>query len=133
MASSNTNNRIVKNTLMLYVRMIVVLFIGLYSSRVILQSLGVVDYGIYNVVGSLVVMFSYLDSALSLGVTRFYSYELPHGTEKVNMVFNTSFLIQVAFAIIVFILANTIGLWLVNYKMVIPENRIFAANIVYQI
>ena len=70
MASSNTNNRIVKNTLVLYVRMIVVLFIGLYSSRVILQSLGVIDYGIYNVVGSLVVMFSYLDSALSLAVTQ---------------------------------------------------------------
>ena len=133
MASSNTNNRIVKNTLVLYVRMIVVLFIGLYSSRVILQSLGVIDYGIYNVVGSLVVMFSYLDSALSLAVTRFYSYEIPHGMDKVNMVFNTSFLIQVAFSIIVFLLANTIGLWLVNYKMVIPENRIFAANIVYQI
>lgn len=133
MAISNTNDKIIKNTAVLYVRMIVVLIIGLYSSRVILQSLGVVDYGIYNVVGSLVVMFSYLDSALSLAVTRFYSYELPHGTDRVNIVFNTSVLIQVAFAIIVFLIADTIGLWLVNNKMVIPDDRIYAANIVYQL
>lgn len=113
--------------------MIVVLIIGLYSSRIILQSLGVIDYGVYNVVGSLVVMFSYLDSALSLAVTRFYSYELPHGTERANIVFNTSFLIQAAFAIIVFFIADTIGLWLFNNKMVIPDDRLYAANIVYQI
>ena len=84
MAETLINNRqIAKNTIVLYIRMIVVLFIGLYSSRVILNSLGVVDYGIYNVVGSMVVLFSYMDSALSQSATRFYSYDLPNGIERV--------------------------------------------------
>lgn len=126
------NQHIAKNTLLLYVRMIVVLLVGLYSSRVILDSLGVIDYGIYNVVGGLVVLFSYLDSALSLAITRFYSYELPHGLKKVNVVFNTSVIIQIAFALIIVILLETFGLWLINHKMVLPENRLHVANLVYQ-
>ena len=88
------NQKIAKNTLLLYVRMIIVLVVGLYTSRVILDTLGVVDYGIYNVVGGLVVLFSYLDSALSQAVTRFYSYELPHGLERVNVVFNSSIILK---------------------------------------
>lgn len=127
-----SNSRIAKNTIILYIRMIVVLLIGLYSSRVILNSLGVVDYGIYNVVGSIVVLFSYLDSALSLATTRFYSYELPNGIERVKTVFNTSIIVQITFASIIFVLAETIGLWLVNYKLVIPPDRMMAANWVYQ-
>lgn len=112
--------------------MIVVLFIGLYSSRVILNSLGVVDYGIYNVVGSLVVMFSYMDSALSQSATRFYSYDLPNGIERVKVVFNTSLIIQLVFASIIIIIAETIGLWLVNNKLVVPADRLSAANWVFQ-
>ena len=112
--------------------MIIVLLISLYSSRVILNSLGVVDYGIYNVVGSLVVLFSYLDSALSLATTRFYSFELPNGLEKVKTVYNTSIIIQLLFAFIILLLAETLGLWLVNNKLVIPADRLSAANWVYQ-
>lgn len=126
-----SNSRIAKNTIVLYVRMIVVLLIGLYSSRVILNSLGVVDYGIYNVVGSIVVLFSYLDSALSLATTRFYSYELPYGVERVKTVYNTSIIIQTVFALIILLIAETLGLWIVNYKLVIPSERLTAANWVY--
>lgn len=130
--SITSNSRIAKNTIFLYARMIVVLLVGLYSSRVILASLGVVDYGIYNVVGSIVVLFSYLDTALSVATARFYSFELPSGVEKVKEVFNTSIIIQIVFALIILFLAETIGLWLVNYKLVIPPERMTAANIVYQ-
>ena len=133
MAETLINNRqIAKNTIVLYIRMIVVLFIGLYSSRVILNSLGVVDYGIYNVVGSMVVLFSYMDSALSQSATRFYSYDLPNGIERVKVVFNTSLIIQLAFALFILLLAETLGLWLVNNKLVIPSDRICAANWVFQ-
>ena len=128
-----SNKRIAKNTIILYFRMIVVLFLGLYSSRVILNSLGVVDYGVYNVVGSIVVLFSYLDSALAVATTRFYSYELPNGVEKVKTVFNTSVVIQFVFALIILFLAETIGLWLVNNKLVLPYERLSAAQWVYQI
>lgn len=127
-----SNSRIAKNTIVLYLRMIVVLLIGLYSSRVILNSLGVVDYGIYNVVGTVVVLFSYLDSALSLATIRFYSYELPYGVERVIIVYNTSIVIQFLFALLIFVIAETLGLWLVNNKLVIPPDRLSAANWVYQ-
>lgn len=133
MASLARNNKqIARNTVVLYIRMIIVLLIGLYSSRVILNALGVVDYGIYNAVGGLVVMFSYIDSALSQATTRFYSYELPHSVERVNSIFNTSIVIQIVFAIIIIVIAETLGLWLVNNKMIIPIERLGAANWVYQ-
>ncbi len=89
-----SNKRIVKNTLVLYFRMFFVLIVGLYTSRVVLNSLGVTDFGIYNVVGSIVTMFAYMNSALSLATTRFLSYEMPHGIERMKMVFNTSVKIQ---------------------------------------
>lgn len=129
---SANNKRIAKNTLVLYVRMFIVLFVNLYVSRVILTSLGVVDYGIYNVVGSVVVMFSYMNSALSLATTRFLSYEMRNGVERLNVVFNTSFVIQVVFALIIVLISESIGLWLVNEKLVIPEERLGIANWVYQ-
>lgn len=127
-----SNKRIVKNTLVLYIRMFFVLIVGLYTSRVVLNSLGVTDFGIYNVVGSIVAMFAYMNSALSLATTRFLSYEMPYGVERTRLVFNTSVKIQFVFALIIVLLAETIGLWLVNNKLVIPDNRITAANWVYQ-
>lgn len=127
-----SNHTIVKNTLVLYIRMIVVLVLNLYISRVILASLGVDDFGIYNVVGSVVVMFSYMNSALSLATTRFFSYEMHNGYERLKTVYNTSLLIQVVFSLIIVVIAETLGLWLVNSKLVIPVDRIVAANWVYQ-
>ncbi len=127
-----SNKRIVKNTLILYVRMFFVLIVGLYTSRVVLNSLGVIDFGIYTVVGSIVGMFAYMNSALSLATTRFLSFEMPHGVERMRTVFNTSVKIQFVFSLIIILIAETLGLWLVNYKLVIPLDRIVAANWVYQ-
>lgn len=128
-----TNKRIVKNTLFLYARMVFVLLTNLYLSRIVFQSLGIIDYGIYNIVGSVVVLFSYINSALSVATTRFYSYEMHNGVERLNEVFNTSIKVQVLLSLLVLILAETLGLWFVNEKLVIPSERIYAANIVYQL
>lgn len=130
---NQSNNRIVKNTLFLYARMIFVLLTNLYMSRVIFQSLGIVDYGVYNIVGGVVVLFSYINSALSVATTRFFSYEMHNGVDRLNEIFNTSIKIQATFSLLVVILAETIGLWLVNNELVIPPERIYAANIVYQL
>ena len=97
-----SNKRIVKNTFVLYIRMFFVLVVGLYTSRVVLNSLGVTDFGIYNVIGSIVLLFGYINSALSLATTRFLSFEMPHGIERLQVVFNTSLRIQIAFSIIIF-------------------------------
>lgn len=111
--------------------MFFVLVVGLYTSRVVLNSLGVSDFGVYNVIGSVVLLFGYMNSALSLATTRFLSYEMPHGIERTRDVFNTSIKVQVVFAIIIVILSETIGLWLVNNKLVIPDDRIIEANWLY--
>lgn len=112
--------------------MFFVLIVGLYTSRVVLNSLGVSDFGVYNVIGSIVLLFGYMNSALSLATTRFLSYEMPHGVERTKIVFNTSLKIQIVFSILIIFLSETIGLWLVNNKLVIPDDRMVAANWVYQ-
>lgn len=132
---SHTENtkRIAKNTLMLYGRMLFSMVISLYTSRVVLNTLGVEDYGIQNVVGGFVTMFSLISSSLSGSVSRFLTFELGKGDlEKLKRVFATSLIIHIGLAIIVFIAAETVGLWFVNNKMVIPTNRLYAANWVFQ-
>lgn len=130
---SSNNKRIAKNTLLLYARMLMLMFIALFTSRVNLQSLGIVDYGIYNVVGGIVVMFSVLSGSLSAAISRFLTYELGKGDiEKLKCVFSSSVTIQFILSGIIVLLAETIGLWFLNEKMVIPPNRIIAANWVYQ-
>lgn len=131
--SISNNKRIAKNTFLLYFRMLFLMLISLYTSRVILNALGVEDYGIYNVVGGVVTMFSILSGSLSAAISRFITYELGAGNkEKLNKVFSSSVTIQVGIAIIIIILAETIGLWFLNQKMVIPENRMSAANWCFQ-
>ena len=126
-------HRIAKNTLFLYLRMFLMIFIGLYTSRVILKTLGVSDYGVYNVVGGMVSMFAFLNSAMVAASQRFISYELGRGNkEELNLVFCTSVNIHVIIAVVIFILAETIGLWFVNTQLVIDANRMIAANWVYQ-
>ena len=130
---SSNNKRIAKNTLLLYARMLMLMFIALFTSRVNLQSLGIVDYGIYNVVGGIVVMFSVLSGSLSAAISRFLTYELGKGDiEKLKCVFSSSVTIQFILSGIIVLLAETICLWFLNEKMVIPPNRIIAANWVYQ-
>lgn len=124
--------RIAKNTLMLYVRMLFGMLISLYTSRVVLQALGVEYYGIYNVVGGVVAMFSMVSSSLSSSVSRFLTFELGKGDmEGLKKVFSTSLSIQLVLSGIIIILAETIGLWFLNTHMTIPDNRLYAANWVF--
>ena len=128
------NKRIAKNTLFLYVRMLVVMAVGLYTVRAILDLLGVVDYGIYNVVGGVVSMFSFLNSTLATSSQRYFSIELGKGDMKrLNQWFCLNITAFSIFILIFLVVAETVGLWFVNYKMTIPEERMFAANVVYQL
>lgn len=131
--SSENNKRIAKNTAMLYFRMLFTMAVSLYTSRVILNTLGVEDFGIYNVVGGVVTMFAFLNSAMASGTQRFLSFELgKKDYEQLKKVFSMSINIHATIAIVIFILAETIGLWFLNTQLTIPETRINAANWVYQ-
>ena len=134
MSSTSVNNkRIAKNTLVLYVRMLFLMFIGLYTSRVILKALGVDDFGIYNVVGGFVALFSIVSKSLSGAASRFLNFEMGRGNkERLNNVFSTTMSIQVLLAIIIAVLVETVGLWFLNNKMVISPERPYAANWVFQ-
>ena len=126
---SANNKRIAKNTLLLYIRTIFLLFISLYTGRVILNALGVEDYGIYNVVGGVVAMFSIVSSALSSSISRFITFELGKGNkERLNLIFITSVNIQIVISLIILLLGEIIGVWFVNNHMNLPEGRLGAAN-----
>lgn len=129
----SNNKRIAKNTMMLYFRMGISMFVGLYTSRIILQILGVDDYGIYGVVGAVVAMLSFLNASMSGATSRFLTLELGLGNkEKLSKVFSTALWIHIGIALMVLLFAETIGLWVVANKLIIPENRMFAAHITYQ-
>lgn len=134
MSTSQINNkRIAKNTLMLYFRMFIMTVVGLYTSRVVLQTLGVSDFGIYNVVGGIVSMMAFLNSAMVAASQRFLSFELGrHDNDRLSRVFCMSINIHATICIIAFVIAETIGLWFVNAKLNIPDERMVAANWVYQ-
>lgn len=133
MAISENNKRIAKNTLFLYVRMLLIMGVNLYTVRAVLNLLGVVDYGIYNVVGGVVTLFSFISGTLTTSSQRYFSIELAR--ENIKALQKIFCLNVTVFAIIILgiiILAETVGLWFVNVQMTIPENRLLAANIVYQ-
>ena len=134
MSASDNNKRIAKNTLMLYFRMIFLMLVSLYTSRVVLNALGVEDYGIYNVVGGVVAMFSILSGSLSSAISRFITFELGRGDiDKLKKVFSASVTIQMLLSAIIVVLIEIIGVWFLNNKMVIPPERIYAANWVLQL
>ena len=133
--SENTSNnkRIAKNTLYLYIRMFVTTIVMLYTSRIVLQELGVEDFGIYNVIGGFVVMFSVIKGSMVLSTQRFLNYELGRkNLEKARTYFSTSVNIHALLALIFLLLAETVGLWFVNSYINIPEGKMYAANWVYQ-
>lgn len=131
--TSANNKRIAKNTIYLYFRMILLLVINLYTSRVILRELGVDDYGIYNVVGGIIVILSFLNNAMASGTQRFMNIEMGRNNQDaLNKVFATSQQIHAFVALCVLIIAETIGLWFLNNQMNFPEGREAAANWVYQ-
>lgn len=132
-AQSANNKRIAKNTIFLYIRMALLLMVSLYTSRVVLDVLGVEDYGIYNVVGGVVTMLSFISSSLSGATSRFITFEIGRGDAgKIETVFRCSLTIYRIFAIIILLLAETIGLWFVCNELVIPQDRMTAALWVYQ-
>lgn len=131
--TSENNKRIAKNTLFLYFRTMLTMFISLFTSRIIINSLGIVDYGLYNVVAGVISMFSFLNGSLGAATSRFLTYELGvKNTEKIRRVFYTAFDIHLGLAIIVVLFCETIGLWIVNNTLTIPADRLFACNVIYQ-
>ena len=126
--TSLTNKRIAKNTLLLYFRMIFMMLVSLYTSRVILEALGVEDFGVYNVVGGVVSMFGFLNSAMSSSTQRYITFELGRGVmSEQQKVFTTSVQIHMFIALIVVLLGETVGLWFLENKMVIDQSRHSAA------
>ena len=130
---NDDNKRIAKNTLYLYIRLVFVLLISLYTSRVVLHALGVVDYGVYNVVAGFVSMLSLLSTSLTNAVQRFYNYEIgQNGREASQKVYISSLYIQIIIAVVILVLAETIGIWYIENKMVYPLERSDAVYVVYQ-
>lgn len=127
------NKRIAKNTLLLYFRMILTMLVSLYTSRVVLDALGVSDYGIYSVVGGLVSMLSLISGSLTASISRYITYSLGEGEKKnIKNVFSTSVYSLLLISFLIVVLAESIGLWFLNNKMVIPEDRLFAARWLFQ-
>ncbi len=128
------NKRIAKNTMLLYVRMLFIMVVQLFTSRVVLNTLGVVDYGLYNVVGGIVTMFAFLNDAMVTSTQRYITFELGKGNmQRLKEVFTTCVQIHLIISLIIIILGETVGLWFLYDKMVIPADRFTAAMWVYQI
>ena len=135
MSVSKTNNRrIAKNTLLLYVRMMFTMLVSIYTSRVILDVLGIDDYGLYQTVGGIVGFLAFINGALSAGSSRFITFALGENNEnKLKETFSTTFLIHLALAFVVVILAETIGSWFLYYKLQIAQERMDAAVYVFHL
>ena len=129
MQANSNNKRIAKNTLLLYFRTLLIMAITLYTSRVILNALGVEDYGIYNVVGGVVAMFSLISGSLSNAISRFITFELGRGDlKRLGVIFSTSVNIQLGLSLIIMLLGVVVGGWFLNTQMNIPADRMEAAN-----
>lgn len=129
----DNRGRIAKNTGFLYLRMIVVMLVSLYTSRIILRTLGFEDFGIYNVVGSVVTFLSFFQAALRNATFRYLTFEMGAGNiDKISKVFSMSINTHLILAIILFVLMEIGGVWLINNKLVITEDRLIAANWAYQ-
>ena len=127
----NTKN-IARNTLFLYIRSIVVMAVGIYTSRVVLKTLGVEDYGVYNVIGGFVSMFSILSASLVNASQRFISFEMGKDYPQMNRIFSGTISIHLLLALIVLVLFESFGLWFLNTQLNICEDRMYAANWVFQ-
>ncbi len=133
MSHISSNKQIAKNTLLLYFRMFLTMAVGLYTSRVVIAELGDVDFGIYNVVAGIVILFSFINGAMSTATQRFLTFELGRGdTGMVKKIFGSALAIHALIALLVFVLAQSVGLWFLNTKLVIPAARMDAAHFVYQ-
>ena len=132
--TSANNKRIAKNTLYMYIRMIVMMVISLFTTRITFNILGVDNYGIYNIVGSIIVFFTFINLALTTATRRYITAEIATGTsESRQNVFNLAQLSHGIIAMGIFVIAELIGVWIVNYLLNLPSDRMFAANVVYQL
>ena len=133
MATSD-NKRIAKNTIYLYIRTFAVMLVSLYTSRLVLKCLGASDLGIYNLVGGIVSLMAFLQAAQTKSTSRFITYELGSNSSKENLsrIYSICMSIHMIASFVIFIIAETIGLWIINEYTSIPEERMLAANIVYQ-
>lgn len=130
----SNSKRIAKNTIFLYIRMLILMLVSLYTSRVVLAALGVEDYGIYNVVGGIVVLFTFINNAMITSTQRFLNYELGKNDQlQAQKVFSISLNIHILIAIFIFLLCETIGLWFLNTTIQYPESREFAVQVTYQL
>ena len=131
---ASSNKLIAKNAVMLYIRMFLTMIVGLYTSRVVLATLGVEDFGIYGVVGSITAMMVFLNSAMSAATSRFMAFELGRGDEaKLKKTFSNALIAHICIALIIFVIGETVGLWFLYNKLVIPTERMTAAVWVYQL
>ena len=128
------NIRIAKNTMYMYLRMFVILLVSLYTTRIVFNVLGVQDYGIYNVVGGIIVFFTFINSSLTGATQRYITAELAEGNlDSQREVFSTAIVSHLLIGLLIVFLGETIGLWFLNSVMNIPEERMGAANVVYQL
>lgn len=127
------NKRIAKNTVYLYIRTLVSMIVSLYTSRKILEALGVEDFGIMSVVGGVISLMAFINGSMSVATQRYLTFELGRGSEsQYNKVFNIAVYVHAIMAFIVLVVAETVGLWFVNTHLNIPESRMVAANWIYQ-
>jgi O-antigen/teichoic acid export membrane protein len=129
----SSNVSIAKNTFFLFLRQFLALIVGLYGSRIVLKTLGVEDFGIYNLIGSVIGFLTIFSSGLTAATQRFLSFELGKGKDSnFNKVFNMSLTSYAIICIVILLMAETIGLYVVNYKLNVPVDRLYALNTVYQ-
>ena len=132
--AETSTRRIARNTLMLYFRTLLSVVVGLYTSRVVLLTLGVEDYGLYGLVGGIISILGFLNASMAGATLRFITYDLGVGDfEKLKLTFNTALQSHLIISLIVVLFAETIGLWLINNFLDIPQERLFAANCIYQL
>lgn len=130
----SSSKRLLKNTVFLYLRQFITMLVGLYTVRIVLRELGTEDYGIYNVVGGVVSSLGFLSGTMAISTQRYLSFALGAKDEscKVDKVFKVTLLIYLFLILVVFLIAETLGLWFINNHLVFPEIRSFAVNIIYQ-
>ena len=132
--SNNDNKRIARNAVYLYGRMLLTMGVSLYTARVVIDTLGVDNYGIYNLVGGIVTIISFINGTMAGATQRFLNYEMGKGDPcKLQRTFSNSLLIHIGIGLLVLLLGETVGLWFVNTRLVIAPERMWAANITYQL
>ena len=128
------NKQIAKNTMFMYFRMLLILCISLYTSRIVLNVLGIDDFGIYNLVNGIIISFSFINNSLVSSAQRYMSYALgENNKEKFNSIFSTCIVLFTIVGIFFCLILEPIGIWLINNKLSIPENRLYAANVIFHL